>query len=192
MKYYWNFFVNSRLILLQWAEPLYFPVTLHDHDILFHYPLHLTIYCISSIYYLTEIFCDLLRTWQDDFFAAIILFKNCFDKFINYIFFTVKNNWFAKFIINANSFINKIARNMILIFFSIWSAFFSIINMNFKFSKLDSVSPYVLNGTTNYLKWFLNLIVSLLNFTVYDFTFYHLFSNKLFIFLQDFFTTKTL
>ena len=61
------------------------------------------------------------------FFAIIIFFKKCFNKVIDCIFPSVKNDWFAKFIINKYNFVSKTARNMILIFFSIWSIFVSII-----------------------------------------------------------------
>ena len=51
------------------------------------------------------------------FFTILILFKNCLNKFINSIVTSKNNNWLTKFIINANNFISKAIRNVILIFF---------------------------------------------------------------------------
>ena len=73
------------------------------------------------------------------FFAMFIFFKNCFNKFIGCIFTPINNGWFSKFIINANNFISKTTRNMVLIFFCIRTfialTFFKItlkISINFK------------------------------------------------------------
>ena len=46
------------------------------------------------------------------FFAIIILFKNCINEFINCIFTSINSNWFAKFIINTYNFTSKTARNL--------------------------------------------------------------------------------
>ena len=50
-------------------------------------------------------------------FAILIFFKNCFNKFISSIFTSTNNNWLSKSIINANNFVSKTTRNVILIFF---------------------------------------------------------------------------
>ena len=42
---------------------------------------------------------------------------NCFNKFISSIFTSKNNNWLSKPIINANNFVSKTTRNVILIFF---------------------------------------------------------------------------
>ena len=63
-------------------------------------------------------------------FTIILLFKNCFNKYIDCIFTSVKNSWFAKSIINTYNFVSKPARNMFLILFSIWSIIISIITVN--------------------------------------------------------------
>ena len=98
------------------------------------------------------------------FFAIITLFKNCFNKFIDCIFPSVKNNWLAKSIINTNNFVSNTAKNMILIFFSIWSVFISVITFNsFYITFKVSIN---FNRTANCLKWFLNLIETLFNFTL--------------------------
>ena len=42
-----------------------------------------------------------------NFFTTFIFFKNYFNKFIDYIFSSVKNNCFAKSTINTNNFVSK-------------------------------------------------------------------------------------
>ena len=50
-------------------------------------------------------------------FAVIVVFKNCFNKFISNIFTSKNNNRFTKSIINTNNFVRKNATGVILIFF---------------------------------------------------------------------------
>ena len=77
-----------------------------------------------SLFRHEKIFVNMLFYY---FFAIIILFNNCCNTFIDWIFSSVKNKWLAKFIINTYNFVIKTARNMILIFFSIWSNIFSLL-----------------------------------------------------------------
>ena len=51
------------------------------------------------------------------FFTVLVLFKNCFNKFIISIFTSKIKYWLDKFIINTNKFVSKTTRNVILIFF---------------------------------------------------------------------------
>ena len=51
------------------------------------------------------------------FFTILILFKNCFNKFVSSIFTSKNNYWLSKFIINTNKLVSKTTRNVILIFF---------------------------------------------------------------------------
>ena len=48
------------------------------------------------------------------FFIVFILLKNCFNKFISSVFTSKNNYWLSKCIINANKFVSKNIRNMIL------------------------------------------------------------------------------
>ena len=114
------------------------------------------------------------------FFPIIKLFKNFFNRFINCIFTSIKNNWFPKIIINTYNVISKITWNMTLIFFSIWSIITS--SITFKVS-------ITLNGTANCLKSFSNLIEPLLDLIV-CLPFY--FQTSFFIFYQNIFTIKTI
>ena len=99
----------------------------------------------------------------DHFFEIIIPFKNDFNKSVNCNYIPVKNNWFTKYIINTNNFLGKAARNVFLIFFSVWSIIF--VSLPLTPFKTDSKSAWKLNGTANCLKWLLNLIEPLPNFT---------------------------
>ena len=72
----------------------------------------------------------LLKFFFNYFFTVIILFKNCFDKFIGSIFTSIKNSWFSKFIINANKFIGNTARTVILIFLCVRTIFFFFSSFN--------------------------------------------------------------
>ena len=103
----WNvtgtFLVNLRLTLqLLWAEPQY----LHDPDLFFiiscskqfiTYPAIITWLKSSFIFCRHKRF--LLKCLLILLFAIFHFFQNCFNKFINYIFSSVRNNWFANFII---------------------------------------------------------------------------------------------
>ena len=80
------------------------------------------------------------------FFTILILFKNCLNKFINSIVTSKNNNWLTKFIINANNFISKAIRNVILIFFKQEPSQFSTL------FRLQSKSASILNGAGIYLK----------------------------------------
>ena len=109
----WNitktFFASLRFTLqLQWGAPLNFLVIWQwsltfslDHQFVFHR---------SNTRYLIGIFLHLLshneifvKMFFHYIFTAIILFKNCFNKFKS-TFNSIKNNWLAKFIITTNKF----------------------------------------------------------------------------------------
>ena len=53
------------------------------------------------------------------FFTVLILIKNCFNNFISSVFTPKNNSRFTKSIINANNFVSKTTRNMIMVFFSV-------------------------------------------------------------------------
>ena len=113
---------------------------LYDNDLLlFHHQL---VFYIFSMSYLIENFLLLLHSYQTFvkmffhyFFTVTKLFKHHLNKFISHIFTPVKNNWLAKFIINTNKFISKIARNVILIFFCIKTTCFSMLFTLFKINS---------------------------------------------------------
>ena len=122
-----TFLVNLRQVTSHKSSVLNLYIyLLYYNDLLLYYLLYQITYYISSIYYLIEIFLPfadiikfLLKCFFIIFFTIIIFFKNCFNKSINCIFFSVKNNLFTKFIINTNNVISKTARNMILVFFCV-------------------------------------------------------------------------
>ena len=58
-------------------------------------------------------------------------FQKLLSESINCIFSPINNNYFAKFVINANNFIGKTARNVFWIFLSVWRIIISIITFNF-------------------------------------------------------------
>ena len=60
------------------------------------------------------------------FYTILILFKNCFNKFISSIFTSKNNYWLGRFIINTNKFVSKTTRNVILILF--WARTFITFN----------------------------------------------------------------
>ena len=122
MKYYRNFF-NLRLILqLHIAEPPYFPVTWISYFYIFWSKQFITYPAIKIWFKTCFIFYRhdkiFIKMIFHDYLAIIILFKNCFNKFIGCIFSSVKNNWLAKSIINTYNFVSKIAKNVFMIYFS--------------------------------------------------------------------------
>ena len=115
----WNI---TRTFLVNWrVNELHLYISkLYDYDLLLFY--HQQIFCKSNKCYLIEIII-LLQLWSNFDYniflitLVFILFKNCFNKFISRIFFSVNNSRLAKFIININKFAIKTTRNVILIFF---------------------------------------------------------------------------
>ena len=82
-------------------------------------------------------------------FPIIVFFKNCFNKSIDCIFSSVKNNWLAKFITNTYNFVSKTARNMSLVFFGIRSIIIIIITLNLIQPLLNFTLclPFIFNQT---------------------------------------------
>ena len=52
-------------------------------------------------------------------FTIPILLKNHFNKLVDCLFSSVKNNWLVKSIVKTYNFVSKTARNMSLVFFSL-------------------------------------------------------------------------
>ena len=126
MKYYRNFFSQSKINI----ETLMSRTSLFScHMIIISsviiscskqfiiYPAFITWLNSSFILYSHyKIFIEIFSYYA---FIIIRLFKNCFNKFIDFIFSSLRNNWLAKFIINTYNFVSKTAKSMFLIFFSI-------------------------------------------------------------------------
>ena len=113
----------------------YFIVFCSKHFIL--YPAFITSFKTSFI------FCRhgkiFIKMFFYYFFAILFFFNNSFNKFIDCIFSSAKNKWFAKSIINTYSFVSKTARNMFLIFYSVWSTIF-FLSLPLTPFKIDSKS----------------------------------------------------
>ena len=116
VKYY-N--LQISILHLQLPEPLYFPVIwslsltllspatknlLHIQHLLLDVK-----FLLSS----TDMTRFLWKCFFYHFFTTFIFFKNCFNKFIDCIFSSVKNKWFTKFIINTYNFASKTARSVL-------------------------------------------------------------------------------
>ena len=110
------------MLQLQWAAPL-FPsyVTMISNFFLiminnfFTNPITVTL--LKQMFFLFTHDQIVLKVFFHYCFAVIILFKNCFNKFISCIFASISKNWLSKSIINTNNFVRKTTRNMIMIFF---------------------------------------------------------------------------
>ena len=85
---------------------------IRDNDLYFFQRLHQWISSSSSL--LMIIFFLMFLHY---FLTILILFKNCFNKFISSIFISKNNYWLSKFIINTNKFVSKTTRNVVLMFF---------------------------------------------------------------------------
>ena len=121
MKYYNNFFVQLKINI---TTPISRTSTFSCYMIMIScviisctkqfvtYSAFITSLRYSFMFYIHEqIFVKMVFY---HLFAIFIFFKNCTNKFMDYIFSSVKNNCLADFI-------SKPARNMCVIFFSIWS-----------------------------------------------------------------------
>ena len=100
------------MLQLQWAEPLYLPVT-------WQWSLTLLSRTSNNLSHIQHLWLDwntglsdmtkfLLKCFFYHSSAITILFKNCFNESINYIFSSVKSNWLAKFIINKTNLKTKL------------------------------------------------------------------------------------
>ena len=116
MKYYRNFFIQSKINNKT-------PVS--RTSLFFCYIIIIRYFIIS---YMKQFICRHKKIFvkMDFYYLFNHLFKNCFNESINCIFSSLKNNWLAKYIINTHNFIIKTVRNMIFIFFSVWSIIISI------------------------------------------------------------------
>ena len=121
----WNitetFLVKLRLILQSpCAEPLYLPVT-------WSWPLTLLFLLENNLPHTQHLLLDLklyssslvMIDFHESFFyhqfTIPILLKNCFNKLIDFILSSVKNNWSPKFVKNTQDFKSKTAKKMFLI-----------------------------------------------------------------------------
>ena len=121
MKYYNNFFVQlkinittpiSRTSIFSCYMIMISCVIISCTKQFVTYSAFITSLRYSFMFYIHEkIFVKMVFY---HLFAIFIFFKNYTNKFMDYIFSSVKNNCLADFI-------SKTARNMCVIFFSIWS-----------------------------------------------------------------------
>ena len=127
MKYYRNFSSQFKMLQLQWAVSLNFPVMWlfhRHHKWVFPYPTTVTWLKLFFFFFTHDQIS--VKMFIHYFFTILIFFKNCFNKFISNILTSKNNNWFTKFIINTNKFVSKTTRNVIVIFF--WVKTFIIFN----------------------------------------------------------------
>ena len=79
------------------------------------YPAFITWFKTSFIFYRhNKIFIKMIFCY---FFVVSIFFENCFNKFIDCIFSSLKTNWLAKSIIYTYKVLSKISWNVFLIIF---------------------------------------------------------------------------
>ena len=101
------------------------------------------------------------------FFAKLIIFKNCFKKFIISIFTSKNNYWLGKFIISTNELVSKTTRNVVLILFWVrifitfnafwitldfeWNCYLFKIIFKLNFSFFKSYRLCTIKAQTNFL-----------------------------------------
>ena len=82
------------------------------------------------------------------FLLRFFFFNNCYNKFIDSIFSSVKNNWLAKSIINTYNFVSKSAKNVLLIHFGVsinimmMNCFCGMVDQRKAFSLISSRDHY--------------------------------------------------
>ena len=124
MKYYRNFFSQLKIYV---ATPM---------SCIFKFTSYMTIISNFFIVMINEFFTNpasvawlilvffffsydqvFVKLFFHYFFTEFILSQNCFNKFISSVLTLKNNNWHTKSIINANNFVSKTTRNMIMVFF---------------------------------------------------------------------------
>ena len=123
MKYYRNFFSQLRIYVttpmsctsnlsVTWKRSLTF---LSPWSITFFTnPRSVTWLILVFFFSYGQIY---VKVFFHYFFTVLILFKNCFNKFISSVFTPKNSNRLTKSIISTNNFVSKTTRNMAMVFF---------------------------------------------------------------------------